>query len=504
MQLIDKIMQRIGYSKRTPRRGYDIARVDRLTNTFLAPISTGDTELRVALAIARARARELERNNDYAKKFLQMCETNVVGRNGITLQNKAHDPNGKLDRVANNTIEWEWYRWGKKGNCTVDGRLSFLGLQKLFIRTCARDGEFLARKIRGFNNPWKFALQILEADVLNEQLNADAASGKNKIRMGIEYDNWDRPVAYHLRKKHPGESAMSTEYIRVPASEIIHCYIPERSTQGRGVPWMHTAARRLNMIGEYEYAEVVAARLGASKMGFFEKTDPTGLGQYVGDETDSAGNPISNAEPGIFETLPAGYKFSSFMPDHPTAQYGAFIKGSLRGVSSGLGVSYNSLANDLEGVNYSSMRVGALDERDNWKQLQQWMIEDFMDVVYEAWLEMLLLTTRTNLPYTKFEKFNAPDWRGRTFDWVDPEKDIAAELSCVKAKWKTERQVVLERFNMDLEDLYEQIAEDEKLKAKYNIKSDFGEAVGKLAQQKPGKPQDGDPPENDDGGKDDE
>lgn len=504
MQLIDKIMQRIGYSKRTPaRRSYDIAKIDRLTGTFLAPVTTGDTELRMALATARARARELERNNDYARKFLGMCEINVVGRNGITLQNKAHDPNGKLDRVANNTIEWEWYRWGKKGNCTVDGRLSWLGLQKLFIRTVARDGEFLARKIRGFNNSWRFALQILEADVLNEQLNADAANGKNKIRMGIEYDAWDRPVAYHLRKKHPGESIMSTEYIRVPAEEIIHCYMPQRSTQGRGVPWMHTAARRLNQIGEYEYAEVIAARLGASKMGFFEKSDPAGLGQYVGDEKDSAGNPISNAEPGIFETLPAGYKFSSFLPEHPTAQYAAFIKGSLRGVSSGLGVSYNSLANDLEGVNYSSMRVGALDERDNWKQIQQWMIEVFMDQVFEAWLEMLLLTSRTNLPYAKFEKFNAPDWRGRTFDWVDPEKDIAAELACVKAKWKTERQVVLERFNMDLEDLYEQIAEDEKLKEKYGIKSDFGEAVGKLAQQqKPDKPQDGDKPE--DGGNDNE
>jgi hypothetical protein len=50
----------------------------------------------------------------------------------------------------------------------------------------------------------------------------------------------------------------------------------------------------------------------------------------------------------------------------------------------------------------------------------------------------------------------------------------------------------LERFNMDLEDLYAQIAEDEKLKAKYGIQSDFGEAVGKLAQQPaaPAKPED--------------
>ncbi len=139
-----------------------------------------------------------------------------------------------------------------------------------------------------------------------------------------------------------------------------------------------------------------------ARSGFFEKTDPTGLGQYVGDETDSAGNPISNAEPGIFETLPAGYKFSSFLPEHPTAQYGAFIKGSLRGVSAGLGVSYNSLANDLEGVNFSSMRVGAIDERDNWKNLQAWMIEGFSrSALRRLAFQSALLTDRLNLPFSR-------------------------------------------------------------------------------------------------------
>lgn len=486
------VFSQVARTAEAPRRSYDIARTDRLTSSFLAPITTGDAELRYSLVTARARSRELERNNDYAKKFLNMCEVNVVGRGGITLKNLAKDPNGKLDKRANDAIEWEWWHWGRKGNCTVDGKLSFLGVQKLFIRTVARDGEFLARKIRGFKNPWRFALQILEADVLDEGYNVEAGNGRNKIRMGIEYDEWDRPIAYHLRKKHPGDhylaigSGTAKEYVRVPAADVIHCYVPERSTQGRGVPWMHTAARRLNQVGEYEYAEVIAARLGASKMGFYEKKDPTGMGQLAPDETDSAGNPISHAEAGVFEKLPSGWEFKEFSPEHPTAQYGAFIKSSLRGVAAGLNVSYNSLANDLEGVNFSSMRVGVIDERDNWKALQGWMIEDFLDQLFADWLGMTLLTDRLNLPYSKYEKFNAPDWRGRTFDWVDPEADIDAELACVKAKWKTERQVVLERFNMDLEELYEQIAEDEKLKEKYNIKSDYGEAVGKLTQsQKP-------------------
>lgn len=497
MSIIDKLFQRFGYMRPRPQRDYDIARIDRLSNAFKAPVSTGDTELRVSLATARARARELERNNDYAKKYLQMCEVNVVGKIGFTLQNKARRPDGSLDKGDNDTIEREWALWGKKGNCTVDGRLSWLGVQKLFIRTVARDGEFLARKIKGFkNNPWRFALQILEADVLNEGYNVEPGNGRNRIRMGIEYDEWDRPVAYHLRKKHPGDYQpsinSSMEYVRVPANEIIHCFVPERSTQGRGMTWMHTAGRRLNQIGEYEYAEVIAARIGASKMGFFEKKDPMGMGQYTGDDKDAAGNPISNAEPGIFEKLPPGYEFKSFEPEHPTAQYGAFIKGSLRGVAAGLNVSYNSLANDLEGVNYSSIRTGSIDERDNWKTLQQWMIDDFITQVFEGWLGMMLLTDRTSLPFSKYDKFNAPDWRGRIFDWVDPVKDIEAELAAVRAGWKSPRQVVLERFNMDLEDLYEQIAADQKLAEKYKIKVDLGGAVGKLAAAEPKNPEDDD------------
>jgi lambda family phage portal protein len=198
------------------------------------------------------------------------------------------------------------------------------------------------------------------------------------------------------------------------------------------------------------------------------------MGEYVGDDKDAKNNPITEAEPGIFEKLPAGYKFSAFLPEHPTAQYSPFIKGSLRGVSSGFNVSYNSLANDLEGVNFSSMRVGAIDERDNWKDLQQWMIEDFICQVFEAWLEMLLLTDRTNLPYSKYEKFNSAEWRGRVFDWVDPVKDMEAELSTVRAGWKSPRQVVLDRFNVELEDLYEQISADQKLAEKYGIKIDLG------------------------------
>jgi len=344
------------------------------------------------------------------------------------------------------------------------------------MRTVARDGEVLVRMIRGYKNPWKFAIQILEADVLDEQMNISDGPGQNLIKMGIEYDSWGKPVAYHIREKHPGDyfSAKSSyTYRRVPASEIVHLFWTERPTQGRGIPWMRTAARRMYIAGEYEFAELVAARIGASKMGFYVPSPDGGGGDVVGDDEDEQGNPIQEAEPGIFEKLPDGYNdFKAFMPEHPTGNYGPYMKEVKRGMSSGLNVSYNSLANDLEGVNFSSMRVGTIDERDSWKDIQRDFADDFLQIIRAAWLEMLLLTTRTKLPYAKFEKFNNAEFHGRTWDWVDPEKDISASLRAVGGCLSTLTDECASR-GLDFEEVLEKRAAENKLAEKYGVKIDL-------------------------------
>jgi len=51
-------------------------------------------------------------------------------------------------------------------------------------------------------------------------------------------------------------------------------------------------------------------------------------------------------------------KFVNVDSDYPHQMYSAFVKAHLQGIASGLGISYHALANDLEGVNYSSIRAG--------------------------------------------------------------------------------------------------------------------------------------------------
>ena len=113
----------------------------------------------------RARARSLARDNDYMRKFLQMVESNIIGREGFALQMRVPmDNSNSSDSIANRAIEAAFYRWARRGVCDVTGLLSFADLQRLLVRSVARDGEALVRHIWGFGNDYGYALQVLDID----------------------------------------------------------------------------------------------------------------------------------------------------------------------------------------------------------------------------------------------------------------------------------------------------------------------------------------------------
>jgi len=418
-------VKRQAKQSRTGKRAYDILKPNRLNSDFLAPVESADMTIKGKLKKARGLSRNLCANDPYAKKFLRLLAINVVGPHGVGLQNKAKDADGEPDRVANEEIEAAHKDWGKRGNASTNGLLSWLSMQTLATTSVARDGEIFFRKVENFPNKYGFALQPLEADMVDDELNGTSRNG-NEIRMGVEIDSWGRPVAYYVLTKHPGDYyyAVGQRHERIPAEEIIHLYLIERVGQTRGVPWLLTSAQRMRMLAGYEEAELVAARTGASKMGFFIEEEGQ---EYEGDDKDSNGNLISEVSPGQFERLPSGVRFEGFDPQHPTSAFKDFCKSIQHGVSAGLGPSYNTLTSDATGVNFSSLRHFTIEDRDFYKALQYWLIEGLHDEVFPCWLRMALLTGTVRLPFSKFNKFNAPHWQPRRWEWVDPSKDTKAK-----------------------------------------------------------------------------
>ncbi len=458
------------YATRQQGGIYEGTQTTRLTLDWIASILSADQEIRGSIRLLRARGRELSRNNPVAKNYLNLLANNVIGPKGIDYQAQVRNANGNLNSQLNQKIKTAWTDWIKKGNCTADGKLSLRALTDLVIRNIATDGEAFIRLIPGFpGNAHKFALQLIDPDQVDPymfqypQNVGPQKRGEHEIRFGIEIDEWGRPVAYWVTKGHPSDLGGSLDAERIEAQYIIHLYDPHRVNQTRGITWFSAVMFELRMLGGYIEAELVAARTGAAKMGFFKYNDASAF------QAESPEKPFRmDAQPGVIETLPPGMDFQEWSPEHPSSAFPNFVITLLRQVATGLGVSYNALASDLTGVNYSSMRSGLLIERELWRKLQQWIIEAFLQPVFENWIKMALLSGELVLDSRDPSKFLAGKWEPRGWQWVDPLKDVQAAILGIGAGLTSRAAVVGEKGD-DVEEIFEALKEENELAEEYDI-----------------------------------
>jgi lambda family phage portal protein len=469
MGLLDIFTKTPEKTKQIVKREYAAVNTGRLFADFNGSERSADSELRNAIKPLRNRSRDLAMNNEYARRYFELLKVNVVGEKGVFLQSKALDSVGNLDQSGNTAVENAFKMWGKFGNPTVCGKLSWIDIQKLAVELLAKDGEAFLVIHRGAEFRDSIALEFLEADQVDEQLNKKLDGG-NEIRMGIELNRFKKPVAYHVLTYHPGDydyttSKMSPKHVRLPASRVIHLFKQIRPGQTRGEPWLAPAIPAIKQLGAFREAAVINARVGASKMGFFKTSGGDG---FLADDYDGV-TPIVNAEPGTFHSLPQGVDFQSFEPAFPSNEFDSFHKSILRGIASGLGVSYTSLSNDLEATSYSSIRQGALEERDFYKNMTAFFIEHFIRPVFDQWLDAAMQINSFGIPLAQYDKFSvAAEFRGRGFSWVDPQKEMTAAVTGLQNGILSLGHVA-SQYGMDTEELLSQIARDKALAEQFGI-----------------------------------
>lgn len=447
------------------QRSFAGADISRLTLDWLASLKSADEEIKRDILRLRARARQLARDDGYVENYLGMLAANVIGHEGFTLQSQVRDSQGNLVAELNSRIEAAWRDWAE-GPVTVDGRMCLVDYEQLGIRTLGVDGESISRIHEAFpGNRHGLALQGIDADAIDPHLNRERGPGQTEIRMGVEVDSLGAPVAYWVSPDTPTRALMTgTKATRIPAEEIIHVYVQKRINQTRGVTWLHPCMMLAKMLDGYEEAELVAARVAASKMGFFQSREGTGdLGSPAPKSVDAA--------PGSTEALPPGWEFAAWDPQHPTTAYGDFVKALLRKLTAGLKASYNLVANDLEGVNYSSLRSGRLAECDVWRIYQAMWRFAFRRRVYSAWLRNATLSGTLALPSVDYRLYDRPLWTPRGWPWVDPLKEVMATILAVKNLLGSRTKLLAEQ-GTSFETILEQLAQELKMATEKNVPMD--------------------------------
>ncbi len=452
------------------KRSYLAGKVDRLSGDWLAAESSADAEIHRYLRVVRGRSRELFRNDDYMRRFIALMKTNVIGPDGIRLQAGLRLPDGSADIIANRELERAWKDFCRPKNASVSGEQSLWDMASQVLASSAIDGEILYQMVPGWKNDHGFAIKLIEADHLDLQKNTELANG-NTVTMGVERNSYGQRQAYWLLTRHPGSQfttgvARFGDASRVSAEYVRHFFHADRPGQTRGVPLVVTAMNRLWQLGAYESATLIAARVGASKMGFFYSDE---VADFDEEEGDDAADLLTEAEAGTFDELPPGYRFQEWNPDYPNTNFADFEKAILRGIASGLNVSYVGLANNLEGVSFSSIRTGELMDRDAWRMLQRMMIDNFYDEIFTAWLPMAITSGAVNLPMSRLAEIKrSVRWKPRGWKWVDPQKEVNAAIAAVENGMESLYQVASDR-GYDLEEIMEDNARAMEMAKGYGL-----------------------------------
>lgn len=410
-------------------RDYEGASRTRRTEGWrVAAGTSANSELLAALPLLRDRARDHVRNNPYGRRVVRALASSLVGygmAGTVLAPDKAH-----AER-----IQGLWDSWADFPTCDQRGRQTFGGLQRLIARTLCESGEALARRVWDKDAPLGFRVQVLEPDYLDAPMPTyprDLPDG-HRIVAGIELDATDRPVAYHLLPRHPGDAwawGVSTEPpIPVPARDVAHVFDEERAGQGRGCPLLAAVTVPLRDLDECKDAHQVRQKVAACFAAFY--TTPEG-------GTRSRKEPLTDhVEPGMTEELPPGYEVTFAQPPGVEG-YADVMRIGLQAVAAGTGVPYEEISGDYSQFNFSSGRMSrgsyhALVEELQWQVL----IPGFHDRVFGWFLDAARL--------------RGIDTRDVTITWtaprrplVDPAREIEPAIAAVRATLSSPQEAIRE------------------------------------------------------------
>jgi lambda family phage portal protein len=460
-------------------RMYGGAKAGRLAMT--AGTSSADGELAVSLTALRNRSRALVRDEGYAKRAKKIVVNNVIGP-GVGLQAQVRSTRNRLAARVNDAVEQAWRAWSRADSCHTGGALHFSDFERAAMSEVFVAGECFIRlhPSRFGGSAVPLALELIEPERIADDFEIKAPAGA-AVTLGIEHDEFHRPIAYYVHRIHSNQLRLSPgrqidEILRVPADQMLHLRLIERWPQTRGEPWLHAAIKRLNQSGEYVDAAVVNARIGASKVGFFES--PDGDPNALSDQTEADGTPSMKVEAGEFTQLPPGYKFNSWDPAYPTEAFDPFMRAVLRAIAAAVDVSYESLSRDYSQSNYSSSRLSLLDDRDLWRVLQQWWIRAFREPLHARWLQAAVLAgaipaIARDQYLESPDKFAACSWKPRGWSWVDPTKEVAAYKEAERAGYITKTDVIAATAGgQDIEDILQTRKRELELLAELGLQTD--------------------------------
>lgn len=444
------------------------------------PLRTAGRDMVAAeRSLSLHRAEDLYANDWAAKSAVNSIATNVIGTGLVPQSCIPHQRLG-IDREAAKDVqeqmEWLWTEWCAEAHYRE--QMHFEDLQNLAVRSLVRAGEFVHLPVMEERQGSRFALRI--QDVRPSRLRTPFDKLFDPLlHDGVEVTPMGVPVAYWLASPPPSalylddNTFTSSSFSRIPAKVghrpgIFHVFRAEQEEQFRGVSCLSTGVKSFRHLNDAIDYELVAQVMAASFPVFIALEDKNGmLPSYVEEESDQG-------QKRYYQEVPTGgvmYGNKGEKPEvleskRPSQNFLNFCELILRSVAASIEIPYEVLTKDFSKTTYSSARAALLEAWRVYQMYRNFFVRHYCQPTWYMVQEEAFLRGYLHLPP------NAPDfyaarllwcntkWIGPARGYIDPTKEISANISAINARLMSRAEAIAERGG-DYEEVVEQIATEE-------------------------------------------
>lgn len=402
---------------------------DRQMVRWNPPIRSADGDLLADKLLLDARSRDVSRNDALVGNAIRLQQDAIVGAQFMLDAKpdaKALGPpcDETWEEEFQEEVEAKFTLWAESEDCWCDagGRLTFTDMCRLSIGLDIVGGEILASvewiRDRDPRRLWNTAINFVDTDRLS---NPNGLSNTATLRNGVERDDFGRPIAYHFRRKHPGDYwnfANDFVWDRVPATkpwgrkQVLHLFESQRPDQTRGVASMVAALKEMRMTRKFADITLQNAVVNATYAATIESDLPSeavfsalgagapgDFGKFVGNYGDAylaavaawitakPGSNIAQLDGARIPHLYPGTKLQMRPAGTPGGVGTEFEASLLRYIAAALDISYEEFSRNYSNTNYSSIQAAAQMIRRGQIARKRRTSGRFANIVYKLWLE---------------------------------------------------------------------------------------------------------------------
>jgi lambda family phage portal protein len=419
------------------------AKITRGNSDWIPGLTSGDDALRSAWPLLHTRFRDLVQNEPSLKAAKAKLVTHIIGTGVSTFADAIVAD--KIDEDYCDESDRWFDRWADR-ECDAEGRLSWPEMQQGgFAEEIGGDAILLECFDDNPRRTVPLCYQLIEAEQLDHTKDRPATrDNPNRIVRGIELDPRNRAVAYWIYDAHPYDSSSgwTSKSTRIPASRVVHSFVPFRPSATSGVCWFHSVLQSARDLDTLIVNELTASIIASLFTVAIKRENGAGRGLGLGGDaseptTDSAGNPLTRLGKGIIADIGMNDEVQIIQSNRPNTGIADFTKFLRQQQAMGSGLSYLRLTSDYSQSSYTSARGAHLDDQAVFEPIQEHFSRRFVMPVRERHNDVAVAVGR--IKSVSARQYSLDPFRWKVFDWfpvgrdqLDPEGETDAAAARIR------------------------------------------------------------------------